>query len=311
MELLGAGQYKLLTAAEWDAACAEEFLVTLPVGVNWAALDDQLLPRALWPQHPEERSQVPEELADRMLIFHRGVDVARMRGTYIMRKIDLLLSFFLLQPLFRLFAFIMGKLGVKKFVPDAPSYLAPVEGAAATSTDEQAQAAAAASAAAVNAGVLHEASINIERQTFARTFPDGKSVMGKLMKRVELREACFKDVVVLYRKAAPNAAVAQGEMEIVKDADPAFVQVSSMRVCVLGVKGGECSFVAAACPPKSRSSPLGHGWLTAITPPLTSPHLTPCSATCTSSASPPSPWPTWRWCSPTRRSSCRPRCWST
>jgi hypothetical protein len=75
--LLEAGHYKLLTASAWDAALAEEFLLTLPVKVNWDALDSELLPRALWPSRPEDRQSAPEELADRVLVFHRGVDVAR------------------------------------------------------------------------------------------------------------------------------------------------------------------------------------------------------------------------------------------
>ena len=181
-------------------------------------MDGDLLPRAMWSSRSKERATSPPELADRILVFHRGVDVAHITGLYLMPKVDLLISFFLLQPLFRLFAWIMTKLGVTRFVPDAPSYMVTPEAA-----DAAAIAAAKSTAAAIRAGDLHSASVNVERRTFARTFPDGKSVLKNLFKKVDLREACFKDVVVLYRKAAPAAGAARGEMDLIKPADPAFL----------------------------------------------------------------------------------------
>jgi hypothetical protein len=41
----------------------------------------------------------------------------------------------------------------------------------------------------------HPRSIDIERRTFARVFPDGMSVMRQLLKPVALQEACFQDLV--------------------------------------------------------------------------------------------------------------------
>jgi hypothetical protein len=229
LQLLEAGHYKFLNSSEWDAAQAEEFLLTLPVTVNWNVMDNAILPRALWSRRPEERAAAPAELADRILIFHRGVDVAHIQGTYILRKVDLLLTFLVLQPLFKIFTALMKLLGVKKFVPEAPAYMAPAEEAEASINDDAAAAAAKSTAAAIRSGTLHEASINIERRTFARTFPGAKSVFKQLFKKVDLREACFKDVIVLYRKAVPDkGGPAPGEFDIIRTADPAFLQRNFM-----------------------------------------------------------------------------------
>lgn len=38
-------------------------------------------------------------------------------------------------------------------------------------------------------------------------FPDGASVLRQFFKTVKLREACFRDVIVLYRLAVPDTPV--------------------------------------------------------------------------------------------------------
>jgi hypothetical protein len=108
-------------------------------------------------------------------------------------------------------------LGLGRLLPaDGPAYAAPAASASAESA-----AAAAAAARSVAAGGRHPASVVVERRTFARIFPDGRSVLRQLFKRVELREACFRDVVVLYR-AAPASLAAADENEVVRGGDPAF-----------------------------------------------------------------------------------------
>ncbi len=47
---------------------------TLPVTVDWDALDDFMLRRHWAGGRAQERAALPD-LADRILIFHRGVDV--------------------------------------------------------------------------------------------------------------------------------------------------------------------------------------------------------------------------------------------
>lgn len=75
--------------------------LTLPVTVDWKALDSQLL-TAYWKKHSEERALLGDEYADRALIFHRGIKVAHMEGYFYDLKIDALLSFYILQPLWTL-----------------------------------------------------------------------------------------------------------------------------------------------------------------------------------------------------------------
>lgn len=74
------GHYKMLTKGEWDAAMAEDFLLTLPVKVNYDTLDDIVIPNTLWKDRPDDRKIAPGDIADRILIFHRGVDVAQISG---------------------------------------------------------------------------------------------------------------------------------------------------------------------------------------------------------------------------------------
>ena len=128
-----SAHYRLLGKEEWEAAASEAFLFTLPVTVDWGALDRRMLQR-YWGDHPEQRAELPD-LSDRILIFCRGFEPvracgqegrrasatqgmhlcqasptrlppsapcpmqARMRGRYLWHKIELLLQFFLLSPL--------------------------------------------------------------------------------------------------------------------------------------------------------------------------------------------------------------------
>lgn len=45
--------------------------------------------------------------------------------------------------------------------------------------------------------------------TPCRVFPDGMSVLKKFAKKVKLQEACFRDVVILYRQAVSDKGVSR------------------------------------------------------------------------------------------------------
>lgn len=75
--MLEASHYRLLTSSEWEAAQAEDFLLTLPVSVKWDFFDENLLKKIEGRQNDLANS--PKELRDRVLVFHRGVDVARIK----------------------------------------------------------------------------------------------------------------------------------------------------------------------------------------------------------------------------------------
>ncbi|PSC73998.1 ammonium transporter [Micractinium conductrix] len=214
-QLMEASQFRMLTAAEWEAAQAEDFLFTLPCDVKWEAMDTQML-RRYWSAFPAGRGAVPAEAAERIMIFQRGAEVATMQGSYFLLKINLLISMWLLQPLYALLVWVMTKLKIRdRFLPDAP------KGLAATA-DEDPVAKAAAEAAAQ--AKQHPYSTSIERRTFARVFPDGMSVVTQIHKKVKLQEACFKDVVVLYRAAVPDAPAPANEVDIIQEANPKFMQ---------------------------------------------------------------------------------------
>lgn len=73
--------YRLIGAAEWEAAAAEAFLFTLPVAVDWSALDKRMLQR-YWGDRPEQRAVLPD-LSDRILIFYRGFEPVCWFGAWV------------------------------------------------------------------------------------------------------------------------------------------------------------------------------------------------------------------------------------
>lgn len=210
VQLMEAAQYRQLHRAEWDAAQAEDFLFTLPCHVKWSAMDTKML-RRYWAAYPEERADAPEETAERIMVFQRGAEVATMQGSYFLLKVNLIISMWILQPLHRLFCWVMHQLKMQHYIP------APKGG----SQDDSAAQAALERAAKQE---LHPATVEIERRTHARVFPDGLSVLKQFFKTVKLREACFRDVIVLYRLAVPDTPAPANEIEIIKEADPKLMQ---------------------------------------------------------------------------------------
>jgi hypothetical protein len=94
-EVLRASHYSLLDRDQWQIATSEDFSVSHPVAVNWAYMDSSMLQR-FWAQDPERRAirdDLPEEMADRILVFHRGVGVAKQSGLLIPQKVDLLVEY--------------------------------------------------------------------------------------------------------------------------------------------------------------------------------------------------------------------------
>lgn len=94
-EVLRASHYTLLNRDEWDIATSEDFSVSHPVAVNWGYMDSTMLQR-FWAADPERaaiRDDLPEAMADRILVFHRGVGVAKQSGLLIPQKVDLLVEY--------------------------------------------------------------------------------------------------------------------------------------------------------------------------------------------------------------------------
>lgn len=215
---LRTAHYAPLSSSQWEAASSEDFMMTLPVSINWGALDSRLL-SSYYADRQAERAALPAEVADRLLVFHRGIETARLEGSYYALKVDLLISFYLLQPLWVALRALARLLGLAKLVEAAPPGMA-----ASTDASSLEEAARLHRSAASPAGGVERPCVVVERRTFARVFPDGRSVLRSFFKKVSLQEATFRDVVVMYRRAVPDKAAAADEMDIIRDTDPAFLR---------------------------------------------------------------------------------------
>lgn len=94
-EVLRASHYTLLTKEEWDLATSENFNLNLPMTVNWDYMDKELLEK-FWQSsdlRQEIRKNLPDCMADRILVFHRGLGTARTTGLLIDQKLDLLMDY--------------------------------------------------------------------------------------------------------------------------------------------------------------------------------------------------------------------------
>lgn len=186
IKLMNKAHFKLLKKEEWENAISEEFTFTMPVDINWEAFDNRLL-TAYWGSSPENM-RVRErlaEFADRILVFHRGVGVATQRDYFFNEKVDLLLDYLVATPFTKLVKALMRLVKPKKQKKDAAS-------------DEAAPKRFARSES------VHKNRKVIERRTLRHVMPTTGSVLAKLVKKIDIQEPTFKDVVILYRKAVPR-----------------------------------------------------------------------------------------------------------
>ncbi|PRW60212.1 Glycerophosphodiester phosphodiesterase gde1 [Chlorella sorokiniana] len=218
-----AAGYQLLTRQEWEAALCENFLFTLPITADYGAMDpalvpplEQLAPAGTPP--PASLPSLPPQLAGRALVWHRGADVVRASAPAWAFKLDCLISFWLLQPLWAVITWLAAQFGVHlrpRPLPGVTSRPFAQPPAARTGQPEaaapQEPASPKTSAAATKqgGGAVSPTGRTIERRTFTRAFPSGGAVWRQLTQPVQLREACFQDVVLLYRPAGAAAAAAE------------------------------------------------------------------------------------------------------
>jgi hypothetical protein len=132
-EVLRASHYRLLTRQEWEIATSEDFIVSLPVEVNWDYMDKDMLPK-FWNSSPElkaKRATLPDEMADRILVFHRGVGTQKLSGLLIDQKLDLLMNY----TIWHVWDMIKDKLVKKKDTAAAEAGAAGGAGAAKRVSD--------------------------------------------------------------------------------------------------------------------------------------------------------------------------------
>jgi hypothetical protein len=117
VDLLLAARYTPLTAAQWRDARGSVFTSDIPLKIQWEALDPAPIRRHLGldtAAAPGAPYRAPAGAAgagagaawgalppfsDRVLVFVRGVGAASARGQYYSEKLDLLVSYVLLEPL--------------------------------------------------------------------------------------------------------------------------------------------------------------------------------------------------------------------
>lgn len=207
--VLFKNHYTILTQEEWDAASGEDFLLTLPVNVKWTAMDDSMLHQTVWKLYPEMQDIYPEELRSRILILHRGVSSSQMIGKYYAQKVELLINFLLIQPLLRGLVWILTTLRILRSTKNVSGTGSFYMRQALSESDKRSQ-----SSTDMDDDVRKSASdlVRIERRTFDHIFPDAKSVLKQLFKTINLQEACWRDVIVVYR--ANESINSKGEFSL-------------------------------------------------------------------------------------------------
>ncbi|KAF6257530.1 hypothetical protein COO60DRAFT_1701817 [Scenedesmus sp. NREL 46B-D3] len=206
-EVLQASHYTLLTKEEWDLATQENFNLNLPMEVKWDYMDPNLL-KKFWQSSPERRAiraNLPDCMADRILVFHRGIGTEKLSGLLIDQKLDLLMDY-------TVFSDLLAKVGlVKKRTKE--------EERAAQAVDAAAEAAAAAARLSAHGdgaamqmyeyqgntlvASTHKFARSVERKTLARQCPTLLTLLKAFATKMELQEPTFKDIVVVYRRANP------------------------------------------------------------------------------------------------------------
>ncbi|KAK9905089.1 hypothetical protein WJX75_009516 [Coccomyxa subellipsoidea] len=234
-QLMQASHFRLLSEDDWDTAQEEQFTFNSPVEVNWNYMDGELLQR-FWAGHGEDRLGAAS-IADRILVFHRGISTVRAEGQYINDKIDLLIQYLLVDPFQTLYTRIfkhkaklhvaldlgdstgdagysLGKgppaTGVKpdnsiemsRSVTDAHKHTAPSNTANGTTKEDS--------------SLQHSAAQTVQRQSLRQIMPDAGAVMRNMFKTLHIQEPAFKNVVVLYRRKVAATPQRKSEYEPIR-----------------------------------------------------------------------------------------------
>ncbi|GBF88981.1 aminopeptidase [Raphidocelis subcapitata] len=208
-DVLRASHYHLLTRDEWRIAQSESFQLNLPLEVEWGYMDGAMTKR-FWaaPGKRELRDRLPDEVADHILVFHRGVGTARLKGLLIEEKLDLLTEYTVMRVLDKIIALLPS------FVWRRPA-AAPAPGAGRRSGGGRAASAASGRDApsrcdSALGGEMqgetyvasnHKYAKAVERVTLKRLCPTVLTLLKAFPKTLELQEPTFRDVVVVYRRA--------------------------------------------------------------------------------------------------------------
>ena len=167
LTLMQTAHYHLLSKELWDIALREDFELTMPLKVNLDVMDSKMLTR-FWAERPSQREAMPH-VANRVLIFYRGVSVSKKTDAFMSEKFDLLATYLVTDPLTYIWNKLNGKLSETK--------------------REKRE------------GTREDAEKGVKRVSLRSLLPDWKSVVRQFFAKIEISEPTFDSVVVLYRKA--------------------------------------------------------------------------------------------------------------
>lgn len=249
---------------EWQIATAEDFELTSPVTVNWDYMDPKMLSK-FWTSNADRaqlRRTVPEEMADRILLFHRGIGSQRMSGLLVNQKLDLLMEY----TVFWLFDLIKEKLPKKKGqanktrIADVPTDITSVGEPSSSGATANSNGSARASAlprlskqqstveisGAQYIASTHKYAKQVERRTLRRLCPNLVTLLKVIFSSLELEEPTFKDLVVVYRWASGNQQHCWLQVgEVLSDAEMVTVCVQNTThvvcntyICPHGIDAG-------------------------------------------------------------------------
>jgi hypothetical protein len=185
MKLMEKANFRLLSQADIDVAEAEEYLFSLPVQVDWEKLDREMLGRFLQKQSNAIDGTPPPRFAERILIFHRGVGVDKTSGFLILQKVDFLVD--------KLLEWIM-----KPFRRAASREPAAQLDSLPDTVEED------------RAGVQESLDNCVFKDRYVERINLRSTGVGfrSLFERTLMQEPTFKELVILFRFAAPAAAAA-------------------------------------------------------------------------------------------------------
>ena len=208
--LMAKGNFEPLSERDIEIAHAEDYLFNLPVTVAWEGLDDRMLSRFFEthgyhdggdaPSASESTSVKKDEdvpnFAHRILIYRRGVGIDRTTGRFILEKIDILVSRFLVS-IWTAVRFCLSAVGFYK--TKQPSQTTH---AASGSTPRDGRAEDSLKLSSRHLAQHIHAERYIERMTLRRSNPS----LLSLARSTTIQEPTFKELVILFRFATPPDA---------------------------------------------------------------------------------------------------------
>jgi hypothetical protein len=172
-QMMGKGNYQMLSQDYWDLAMAEDFSLLTPIEIEFDKLDNTLLTTFLNKHGPSMPVlQMRPNFATQVLIFRNGFGSASITNRFIDSKLNMLLN---------------KLIGLDHSSSD-PSKL---------TTDEVPNAEQSSS----SGGPVRYA----ERQTLQNALPTWPSIMKGFLSKITIVEPTFKQLVLLFRNDDPSA----------------------------------------------------------------------------------------------------------